>query len=42
MHFVHNRVAFLFVKDVLGLWYIDYFLFLTVGKPWKQQQDKAS
>ena len=26
-----SRVAFLFVKDVLGLWYNSYFLFLAAG-----------
>ena len=30
--FVLNGAAFLFVKDVLDLWYIGYFLFLAVGK----------
>ena len=27
-----NGVAFLFVKDVLDLWYAGYFLFIAVGR----------
>ena len=40
--FVPNGVAFLFVKNVLDFWYSGYFLFLAVGKLWKQQEGKAS
>ena len=36
-----NEVPFLFVKDVIDLWYSGYFLFLAVGKLWKKQEDKA-
>ena len=32
----------MFVKDVLDLWYSGYFLFLAVGKLWKQQEDESS
>ena len=41
-HFVLNGVAFLFVKNVLGLWYIGYFLFLGVERFWKRQEDEAT
>ena len=40
--FVLNGVAFLFLKDVLDLWYSGYFLFLAMGKLWKQQEENAS
>ena len=36
-----NEVPFLFVKDVIDLWYSGYFLFIAVGKLWKKQEDKA-
>ena len=42
MRFVLNGVAFLFVKDVLDLWYIGYFLFLAVERFWKRQEDEAA
>ena len=41
-HFVLNGVAFLFVKNVLGLWYIGYFLFLGVERFWKRQEGEAT
>ena len=31
----------LFSKVVLNLWYTGYFLFLAVGKIWKQQEDNG-
>ena len=31
----------LFLKVVLSLWYTGYFLFLAVGKIWKQQEDNG-
>ena len=37
-----NRVAFLFVKDVLDLWYIGYFLILVAERFWKRQEDEAN
>ena len=42
MRFVLNGVAFLFVKDVLDLWYIGYFLFLMAKRFWKRQEDEAT
>ena len=37
-----NRVVFLFVKDVLDLWYIGYFLYLVEERFWKRQEDEAT
>ena len=37
-----NRVAFLFLKDVLDLWYAGYFLFIAVGRLWENQEGKTT
>ena len=36
------ELYFLFVKDVLDLWYIGYFMFLVVERFWKRQEDEVA
>ena len=37
-----KELHFSFVKDVLDLWHIGYFLFLVVERFWKRQEDGAA